>query len=69
MGTDETKEEGDVVEKISRDQILWKLLCDRFDCNHCPDFKRRGRRSITRCLQHLEQLKAELTVPEKKPEK
>jgi hypothetical protein len=69
MGTDERKEEGDVVERICQDQILRKLLSERFNCSQCSEFKRRGGRSITRCLAHLEQLKAELSDSHKKPEK
>ena len=69
MGKDEKKEEGDVVERICQDQILRKLLSERFNCSQCSEFKRRGGRSITRCLEHMEQLKAELADRQKKPDK
>ncbi len=66
MGADEPQEPGDLVEKISQDQVLRRLLRDRFDCNNCADFKHRGSGSISHCLQHLEQLKEEMVGPEKK---
>lgn len=69
MGTNETKEPGDVVEKISQDLIFRRLLSERFDCSHCPAYKRRGSRLITQCLKHMEELMAELSHLPKKPEK
>ena len=69
MANDEKKDEGDVIERICHDQILRKLLSDRFDCSQCRALKRRGGRLITHCLEHLDQLKAELADPRKKPEK
>jgi hypothetical protein len=70
MGTkDEIKEQGDVVDKIYQDQILLKLLNDRFNCSQCSEFQRRGSRLVTRCREHVEQLKAELASSPKKPEK
>ena len=69
MSPDETKEPGDVVEKMSQDLTFRKLLSERFDCSHCPAFKRRGSRLITSCLKHMEELMAELSHLPKKPEK
>ena len=69
MEPDATKDPGDVIERIARDQILRKLLNDRFDCRHCPYFGRRGRQLITRCLQHMEELRAELGLLPKNSER
>jgi hypothetical protein len=68
MEPDATNKPGDVIERIAQDQILRKLLDDRFDCRHCPNFGRRGR-LITRCLQHMEELRAELGFPAKNSER
>jgi hypothetical protein len=62
MKPDATKEPRDVIERIAQDQILRKLLNDRFDC-------RRGRQLITRCLQHMEELRAELGLLPKNSER
>ena len=69
MKPDATNEPGDVIERIAQDQILRKLLNDRFDCRHCPYFRRRGRQLITQCLRHMEELRAELGLPAKKSER
>lgn len=69
MGTDEAKGPGDVVERISQDDVFRKLLRERFDCSHCSLGKSRGSRLIINCLQHMEAFRAELSQLPRKSEK
>jgi hypothetical protein len=66
MPPDATNKADEPVERIARDQILRKLLCDRFDCRQCPYFKQRGRQLISRCLRHMEELVTERSLPPRK---
>ena len=69
MGRDTTKEPEDPAERIAREQMLRKLLNDRFDCCQCPYLKHRGRELISHCQRHVEELLAELSLSPKKPER
>lgn len=69
MGKDTTNEKEDPVDRIARDLMLRKQLNDRFDCRQCPYLRRRGRQLISHCLRHMEELRAELSLSPKKPER
>jgi|GEM_PF-2905433 hypothetical protein len=69
MATETTSETDNPCKKIARDELLRKMLHERYDCRQCPYYKIRGRQLISHCVRHLEELMEELSHAPKQPER